>query len=98
MDFLISLIQEFGIKHVDFLACETLSYPVWSKFYDTLHQATGITIGASINKTGNRLFESDWIMENTGEDIELVYFTKQVGLYKYLLDTESKIDDKEILK
>jgi len=104
VDFMISLIQEFSIKHIDFLACETLSYSVWSKYYETLHQATGITIGASINKTGNRRFESDWTMENTGENIELVYFTVQVELYKYLLDYEpenednDKIDDKIIVK
>jgi hypothetical protein len=107
VDFMVSLIQEFSISHIDFLACETLSYSVWSKYYDTLHQATGVTVGASINKTGNRRFESDWIMENTGENIELVYFTVQVELYKYLLDSEKendndndddKIDDKIIVK
>lgn len=105
VDFMISLIQEFSIQHLDFLACETLSYSVWSKYYDTIHQATGITIGASINKTGNSRFESDWNMENTGENIELVYFTEQVKLYKYLLDSEpvnnednDKIDDKIIVK
>lgn len=106
VDFMISLIQEFSIQHLDFLACETLSYPVWSKYYDSIRQATGITIGASINKTGNRRFESDWTMENTGENIELVYFTVQVELYKYLLDESDnndnngndKIDDKIIVK
>jgi hypothetical protein len=96
VDFMVALIQEFGTTHIDFLACETLSYPVWSKYYDTLKQETGVTLGASANKTGNRRFLSDWIMENTGEDIELVYFTEQVGLYKYLLDEETV--ESQILK
>jgi len=40
-------------------------------------------------------------MENTGEDIELVYFTNQVELYKYLLDDsslEESIDSNSICK
>lgn len=104
VDFMVELIREFGIKYLDFLACETLSYPVWLKYYDTLHKETGVIVGASSNKTGNQHFVSDWIMENTGEDVELVYFTLYVELYKYLLDEseepeeseESKIDYEEI--
>lgn len=98
VDFMILLIQEFGIKRIDFLACETLSYPIWASYYESLHQATGVLVGASSNKTGNIPIFSDWIMENTGENVELVYFTEQVKLYKYLLDEPSKIDDKIIVK
>lgn len=93
------MIKEFNIKHVDFLACETLSYPVWTKYYDLLQEETEIILGASSNKTGNLKIVSDWVMENTEEDVELVYFTTNVQLYKYLLDDEppnSKIDENYI--
>ena len=56
-------------------------------------------VGASTNKTGNIRYFSDWKMESTGEDIELVYFTTKVELYKHLLDTdpgEVKIEGEEI--
>jgi len=91
IDFMVYLIREFGIQHLDILACETLSYPVWSKYYETLHQETGVTVGASSNRTGNRPF-ADWIMENTGEDIERLYFTNQVEVYTYFLDEAESID------
>ena len=99
IDFMIQMIKEFNIKHVDFLACETLSYPVWTKYYDLLQEETEIILGASSNKTGNLKIVSDWVMENTEEDVELVYFTTNVQLYKYLLDDEppnSKIDENYI--
>jgi hypothetical protein len=86
LDFMISLLKEFNIKHIDFLGCETLKYPVWMKYYDTLRTETGVIVGASQNKTGNPSFSSDWVMENTGEDIKMVYFTDQIDSYKYLLD------------
>jgi hypothetical protein len=98
VDFILSLIQEFGIQHLDFLACETLQYPAWVRYYEELQQM-GVIVGASNNKTGNIRFFSDWKMESTGEDIEMVYFTVKVELYKYLLDAEPgkvKIDEEEI--
>lgn len=107
IDFMVSVIREFKVPRLDILACETLSYPVWFKYYDTLHAETGVIVGASQNKTGNRQFESDWVMENTSEDIKLVYFTERVEIYKYLLDdtdrasdvdTDIKIEHKVIMK
>jgi len=99
IDFIVGLIRDFGIKHLDFLACETLLYPAWIRYYENL-RTTGVTLGASSNKTGSRMFVSDWTMESTGENIELVYFTKQVELYKYLLDVpnrdECKMDECKI--
>jgi hypothetical protein len=93
---MVGLIREFGIKHLDFLACETLLYPAWIRYYENL-RTTGVTLGASSNKTGSRISISDWTMESTRENVELVYFTKQVELYKYLLDVpntdECKMDE-----
>lgn len=86
IDFIVGLIRSFDVKHLDFLACETWSYPVWVHYYETLREATGVTIGASMNRTGNRAIFSDWIMENTGEDVKHVYFTDKVNLYPHLLD------------
>ena len=42
----------FNVKHIDFLACDTLNDPVWLEYYKTLQDAC-ITVGASDNKTGN---------------------------------------------
>ena len=71
-----------GIKQMDFLACDTLSVPRWKEFYDSLE---GVTVGASNDKTGNLKQGGDWVMESTCEDIELVYFTRSIEYYKYLL-------------
>ena len=75
-----SVLIGLGVKHMDFLACDTL--PEWQGFYDTL---TGITVGASNNRTGNLQYGGDWIMESTCEDVEKVYFTQSIEYYKYLL-------------
>jgi hypothetical protein len=69
-----------GIKHMDFLACDSL--PEWNDFYTSL---TGITVGASNNRTGNIQYGGDWLMESTCEDIEKVYFARSIEYYKYLL-------------
>jgi alpha-tubulin suppressor-like RCC1 family protein len=83
-EFLVSLIQRYSIKHIDFLACNTL--PLWQSYYDQLKEQTGIVVGASNNRTGNLQYGGDWTMESTGQDIETIYFTKSIEYYKYLLD------------
>ena len=85
--FMIDLIGEFSIQQVDFLACDTLKYPVWKTYYEFLKQSTGVIVGASDNKTGNIKYGGDWILESTSEDIETVYFTQSIEYYQYLLDT-----------
>ena len=74
----------FNVKHIDFLACDTLNDPMWRNYYKTLQDA-GITVGASDNKTGNLKYGGDWVMESTSEDIEKVYFSTEIEYYKYLL-------------
>jgi len=82
--FLTTLIQQHSVKHIDFLACNTL--PLWQSYYDQLTQQTGVVVGASNNRTGNLQYGGDWTMESTDQDIETIYFTKSIEYYKYLLD------------
>jgi hypothetical protein len=86
VEFIISLIKEFNVKNIDYLACNTLNYSNWVKYYTLLTNATGVIIGASNDKTGNIKYGGDWIMESTSQDIELVYFTNSIEYYSYLLD------------
>lgn len=79
--FLNSLAQTFTISHFDFLACSTLLNPSWTAFYS---QLSNVIVGASDDFTGNR--SSDWIMENTGENIQPVYFTDMILTYPFSLD------------
>ena len=84
--FLISVIKEFKVTNIDFLACDTLNYPEWVNYYNILSKETNVVVGASNNKTGNINYGGDWIMESTCQDIELIYFNKNIEYYKYLLD------------
>ena len=42
--FLFELVREFSVTHFDFLACNTLKYDIWNKFYDLLFINIFITI------------------------------------------------------
>jgi hypothetical protein len=86
VEFLVSLIKEHGIKNIDFLACNTLKYSNWTEYYKGLTKETGVIVGASNDKTGNIKYGGDWVMENSSEDIETVYFSKSIRYYSYLLD------------
>ena len=88
VDFLITLFNQFNVQNVDYLACNTLNFSSWSKYYQLLTNSTGIIVGASNDQTGNIKYGGDWIMENTSENIELIYFTKSIEYYTYLLDTQ----------
>ena len=84
VNFIISLIQEKNVKHIDYLGCNTLKYPDWAQYYTAIQQ-TGVVVGASDNSTGNLKYGGDWVMESTGQDIELIYFKHSIEYYKYLL-------------
>jgi len=89
VDFLISVIKELNVKNLDFLACDTLTYDNWVNFYHKLSEETGVTVGASRDKTGNIRYGGDWVMESTNEDVEKIYFTTKIEYYTYLLDNLS---------
>jgi len=84
--FIISLIQEFNVKHIDYLACQTLNYSIWTNYYASLTTATGVIVGASNDQTGNIKYGGDWVLENTSQDVESIYFTESIEYYKYVLD------------
>lgn len=89
VEFLLSIIREFTLKNIDFLACDTLNNSSWVNYYNILTKETGVVLGASNDKTGNIKYGGDWVMESTCQDVELIYFTKNIEYYKYLFDNPS---------
>ena len=85
LQFLINLINEFNVKNLDFLACNSLNFTDWNNYYKLLTDNTNVIIGASNDNTGNIKYGGDWVLESTNEDIEFIYFTKSIEYYKYLL-------------
>jgi hypothetical protein len=87
VQFILDLIREFSLTHIDFLACNTLQSEKWKLYYQLLIAQTGgnVMIGASNNNTGNILYGGDWAMESTMENIRDIYFTSEVEYYTYLL-------------
>ena len=81
VQFLINIVNFFKIDHVDFLACNTLQYSKWKKYYDLLNKTATITCGASNDETGNDLNGANWVMGNTNENIRDVYFTELIIKY-----------------
>ena len=87
MQFIIGLIQTFGITNIDYLACNTLCFDNWKNYYAILLAKTGVVVGASSDKTGNIKYGGDWVLESTEEDVEKVYFTNLIEYHTYLLVT-----------
>ena len=97
VEFIIDLIRSFSIKHIDYLACNTLQYPEWCRYFDILTSDTGVIVGASEDKTGNIKYGGDWLMESTGQDIESIYFNNTIVYYKYLLDSANNVPDAPVI-
>jgi alpha-tubulin suppressor-like RCC1 family protein len=89
--FIVDIVKKFNVKYIDFLACNTLQYDTWKKFFEVLANATNTIIGASNNQTGNLLHSGDWILESTNQDIQQIYFNSNINNYHYLLDSGGKI-------
>lgn len=89
LQFIINVINEFQVKNIDYLACDTLNYSNWTNYYDIIISNTNVTVGASNNQTGNIKYGGDWVLENTCQDVEFMYFTQNIEYYSYLLDNPS---------
>jgi hypothetical protein len=84
-DLIASLIKDYNVKNIDFLACNSLNEDLWKSFYDKLHKDTDVIVGASNDNTGNLNLGADWIMESTQEDIRNVYFNSTISNYESYL-------------
>jgi len=84
---LIDTIQKFNVKHIDFLACNSLNYLNWKGFYSMLTKQTSVVVGASNDKTGNLNYGGDWVMENTNENVVNRYFNSNIQNYTSTLDS-----------
>ena len=89
VQFILDILSQYQVQHIDYLACDTLNYANWNYYYDMLKLNTTAIIGASSDKTGNIYAGGDWVLENTNEDIEMIYFTSNIQYYAYLLDSLS---------
>ncbi len=76
-----TMIETHQVKHIDYLACNTLGNPEWTEYFKKIP----CVIGASNDLTGNLKYGGDWVMESTSEDIEAIYFTQSIEYYKYFL-------------
>ena len=88
LQFIMNIITDFQVKNIDYFACNTLGYPNWKNYYAVL-TSTGVTVGASNDKTGNIKYGGDWVLESTRQDVEFLYFTKNIEYYTFLLDNPS---------
>ncbi len=97
VQFIIDIIKQFEVKNIDYLACDTLKYKKYVDYYRLLEQNTGVIVGASDDKTGNIKSGGDFVMESTSQDIETIYFTKNMEYYSFLLDNPPNINTSEII-
>ena len=84
--FIIDLINNNKLQHIDYLACNTLNYSNWVQYYNIIYDKTGVTVGASDNSTGNIKYGGDWILESNNENIKFIYFTDSIENYADTLD------------
>jgi hypothetical protein len=84
LQFLLQLVAQYSISHIDFLGCNLLTFPEW-RVYFQLFMDRGVQVGASGDNTGNLKYGGDWVMESTMEDVKQIYFTDALLNYAELL-------------
>jgi hypothetical protein len=78
------LIQQFSLENIDFLGCKVLLHNEWKQYLGLLQNGS-VVIGASDDDTGNIKYGGDWVMENTMENIQHIYFNEDLNNYVNLL-------------
>jgi hypothetical protein len=84
--FIINILNNFNVKHLDFLGCNLASIPLWKTYFELIaSQVPQLSIGASTDDTGNITNTSNWIMETTHEDIKNIYFNSNINSFSGVL-------------
>jgi hypothetical protein len=84
--FIINILNNFNVKHLDFLGCNLASIPLWKTYFELIaSQVLQLSIGASTDYTGNITNTSNWIMETTHEDIKNIYFNSNINSFSGVL-------------
>jgi uncharacterized protein YjbI with pentapeptide repeats len=83
-------------RTLDLMACALYSDPNWRYIIDRLASENQMTIRASLDNTGAQSIGGNWILEasssaasaaSTTTDLTTVYFTQNIGNWKYILGT-----------
>ena len=80
--FLKELFSSLTVQNVDFLPCNLLQQQEWKDYFATFDN---VVVGASLNDTGNLRYGGDWVMENTIQDVQNIYFAAEIENYAGLL-------------
>jgi hypothetical protein len=101
LQFIIDIIKQFKVKNIDYLACDTLKYQKYFDYYKLIEQNTGVIVGVIVgvlnDNTGNIKYSDDFVMESTCQDINTIYFTKNIEHYTCILDNPPNINTSEII-
>ena len=83
-------------RTLDLMACALYSDPNWRYIIDRLANENQMTIRASLDNTGAQSIGGNWILEASSSaasaasettDLTTVYFTQNIGNWKYILGT-----------
>ena len=81
--FLKELFSTLTVQNVDFLPCNLLQQQEWKDYFATFDN--NVVVGASLDDTGNLRYGGDWVMENTMQDVQNIYFSAEIENYTGLL-------------
>jgi len=86
---IINLLNTLQPTRIDFLACNLLKYSSYTNYFQSIIDIStnkNLLVGASSDRTGNIKYGGDWILENTKENIQNIYFNSNITNYTQLLD------------
>ena len=83
--FLIDLCTSLTVQNMDFLPCNLLQQQEWKDYFAVF---TNVLVGASSDDTGNLRYGGDWIMENTMQNVQDLYFSAELENWTGLLFTQ----------
>jgi len=85
VSFIKNLISQYNVQNIDYLGCNLLNFPNWKSYFELIGSFSSVIVGASDDETGNLKYGGDWILENTNENVKLVYFSSEIDTFTGLL-------------
>ena len=91
VQYLLTMLLDFDVRHCDFLACKTLLDKNWCTYFDIIERNSSAVVSASSDNTGNLKYGGNWILENNAVNVKSLYFNDLVDDYSLLLQNDSSL-------
>jgi len=85
LQFMVDIVNHYSLRNIDFLTPNLLTHPSWKLYFQILNVSCDVIIGSSYDYSGNIKYGADWIIQQSFQDFQSIYFIPSIKNYSTII-------------